>query len=182
MRRHFPEWPEYNSAETAQTLIHMKTVITQTPIGNLAAEYQGEFVTAMYATPAPVAAAQEPFAREIETQLQAWFAGRLLQFELPFLFLDATDFQLRVWDQITRIRFGATQTYGEIADRIRTGPRAVGNACRRNRLLLIVPCHRVVAVAGLGGFMGDADGSLVRRKQWLLEHERKYRQGANRTH
>jgi len=50
----------------------------------------------------------------------------------------------------------------------------VGNACRRNHLLLIVPCHRVVSKSGLGGFMGDSDGSLVKRKQWLLNHELAY--------
>ena len=155
----------------------MEKMITKTPIGNLAVEYEGDFVTGVHATQTRTAVAKEPFAREVQEQLQAWFAGRLQKFEIPFLFPEATDFQVRVWDQITKIPFGTTQTYGEIARKIRSGPRAVGNACRRNRLLLIVPCHRVVGVTGLGGFMGDADGSLVRRKQWLLDHERKYRHG-----
>jgi len=152
----------------------MTTVVTQTPIGNLAVDYAGDLVTAVYSTSAQVTASEEAFANEIRNQLRAWFAGRLQQFELPYVFPDATDFQVRVWDQVARIRFGATRTYGEIAKSIRSGPRAVGNACRCNRLLLIVPCHRVVGVAGLGGFMGDADGSLVKRKQWLLQHEQRY--------
>ena len=97
------------------------------------------------------------------------------KFEIPFLFADGTDYQARVWDQIRKIPYGATQTYGEIAKIIKSGPRAVGNACRCNNLLLIVPCHRVVSATGLGGFMGDSDGSLVKRKQWLLKHELEYR-------
>ena len=153
----------------------MSILVTQTPIGNLAVEIEGEFVTAVYSTPAPVSKAKEPFAREVQAQLQAWFSGNLMHLEIPYLYPDATDFQIRVWEQISKIEFGATRTYGDLARKIRSGPRAVGNACRRNRLLLIVPCHRVVAVTGLGGFMGDIDGSLVRRKEWLLEHERKHR-------
>ena len=153
----------------------MSILVTQTPIGNLAVEIEGEFVTSVYSTPAPASKAEEPFAREVQAQLQAWFSGSLTHFEIPYLYPDATDFQVRVWEQISKIEFGATRTYGELAGEIRSGARAVGNACRRNRLLLIVPCHRVVAVTGLGGFMGDSDGSLVRRKEWLLEHERKYR-------
>jgi len=116
---------------------------------------------------------KDPFAVEIQKQFIAYFSGDLKEFNLPFLFKQGTDYQLRVWDQIRKISFGSTKTYGEIAKKIKSGPRAVGNACRRNQLLLIVPCHRVVSVAGLGGFMGDADGSLVQRKKWLLEHEQK---------
>ncbi|MXY14957.1 MAG: methylated-DNA--[protein]-cysteine S-methyltransferase [Proteobacteria bacterium] len=157
-----------------KSAIPMRKTILATPIGNLVVEYEGDFVLAVRATDAGVLAARDAFAREAQKQLKAWFAGRLKKFDIPFLFPDATDFQVRVWDQITRIPFGATQTYGEIAREIKSGPRAVGGACRCNDLLLIVPCHRVVAVTGLGGFMGDRDGSLVRRKQWLLEHEQKF--------
>ena len=153
----------------------MNSLIIQTPIGNLAVEYERDFVTAVYSTPASISRAEEPFAREVQAQLKAWFSGKLLRFEIPYLYPDATDFQMRVWDQVTKIEFGTTRTYGELARKIRSGARAVGNACRCNRLLLIVPCHRVVAATGLGGFMGDIDGSLVRRKKWLLEHERKCR-------
>ena len=85
---------------------------------------------------------------------------------------------MRVWEQIRKIPYGETRTYGEIAADIKSGPRAVGGACGANRLLLIVPCHRVVGATGLGGFMRDADGSLVRRKQWLLGHEQKHRSPA----
>ena len=151
----------------------MDRVIVKTPIGKIAVSYEGDFVTEVQqvAGQTKVKLNKTPFAIEVKKQLNAYFSGDLKEFNLPFLFKQGTDYQLKVWDQIRKISFGKTNTYGEIAKKIKSGPRAVGNACRRNQLLLLVPCHRVVSVSGLGGFMGDADGSLVRRKQWLLNHE-----------
>lgn len=151
----------------------MAQIIIKTPIGKIAVDYEGDFVTEVQQVADQVRAVskKDPFAIEIQKQFSDYFSGELKEFNLPFLFKQGTDYQLRVWDQIRKISFGSTITYGEIAKKIKSGPRAVGNACRRNQLLLLVPCHRVVSAAGLGGFMGDADGSLVQRKQWLLEHE-----------
>ncbi|MFK7816697.1 MAG: methylated-DNA--[protein]-cysteine S-methyltransferase [Gammaproteobacteria bacterium] len=151
----------------------MAHIIVKTPIGKIAVDYQDDFVTGVQQVADQVRAVskKDPFVIEIQKQFSAYFSGELKEFNLPFLFKQGTDYQLRVWDQIRKISFGSTITYGEIAKKIKSGPRAVGNACRRNQLLLLVPCHRVVSAAGLGGFMGDSDGSLVQRKQWLLEHE-----------
>jgi len=151
----------------------MDQIIVSTPIGKIAVDYQSDFVTEVHQVSDNTRAVskKDPFAIEIKKQFKAYFTGELKEFNLPFLFKQGTDYQVKVWDQIRKISFGNTQTYGEIAKTIKSGPRAVGNACRRNQLLLLVPCHRVVSAAGLGGFMGDADGSLVRRKQWLLKHE-----------
>ncbi len=158
----------------------MNQMITATPIGKLAVKYESDFLIEVQQVASQTRAtlSNDFFAKEMQKQLHAYFAGDLQTFDIQFLFANATDFQLRVWEQIRKIPFGATQTYGEIAKKIKSGPRAVGNACRSNRLLLIVPCHRVVSVSGIGGFMGDADGSLVRRKQWLLNHEQQYLQAA----
>lgn len=155
----------------------MNQIIIVTPIGKLAIKYSSDFILAIHqvATQARASLTTDLFAKEIQKQLQAYFMGDLQKFEIPFVFEKSTDFQVRVWDQIRNIPFGDTQTYGEIAKKIKSGPRAIGNACRRNKLLLVVPCHRVVSAAGLGGFMGDAGGNLVRRKQWLLNHEKEYR-------
>ncbi len=158
----------------------MNQMITATPIGKLAVKYESDFVIEVQhiASQTRATLSNDFFAKEMQKQLQAYFAGDLQKFDIQFLFANATDFQVLVWEQIRKIPFGATQTYGEIAKKIKSGPRAVGNACRRNKLLLIVPCHRVVSVSGIGGFMGDADGSLVRRKRWLLNHEQRYLQAA----
>lgn len=155
----------------------MRQLITATPIGKLAVTYASDLVLAVQPLiSSPCATSnKEYFAREIDRQLQAYFAGDLQKFDIPFLFANGTDFQVRVWQQISNVPFGSTQTYGQIASNVNSAPRAVGNACRRNRLLLIIPCHRVVSINGPGGFMGDTDGSLVSRKQWLLNHEQAHR-------
>jgi methylated-DNA-[protein]-cysteine S-methyltransferase len=93
-----------------------------------------------------------------------------LKFDLE-LSLEGTPFQRRVWQALQGIPSGTTMTYGELADKIGSGARAVGNACRANPCPLIVPCHRVVAVKGLGGFAGQMGGEKLQIKRWLLRHE-----------
>jgi len=83
---------------------------------------------------------------------------------------DGTAFQKKVWLAIAAIPCGQTRTYSELAQQIGSGPRAVANACGANRLPLLIPCHRVVAKSGLGGFMQGAHNGLL-IKQWLLQHE-----------
>lgn len=81
-----------------------------------------------------------------------------------------TAFQQRVWQAIAAIPAGQVRTYGQLAREIGSGPRAVANACGANHLPLVVPCHRVVAQNGLGGFMQGMQNGL-NIKRWLLKHE-----------
>ena len=81
-----------------------------------------------------------------------------------------TDFQQHVWQAIAAIPLGQVATYGQIASQIGSGPRAVANACGANNIPLIIPCHRVVAQNGIGGFMQGKENGLV-IKRWLLAHE-----------
>ena len=85
--------------------------------------------------------------------------------------LNVTPFQGRVLKQLQKIPYGETRTYGEIAKILKTSPRAVGNACRNNPLPLIIPCHRVVAVNGIGGYDGARSGYLLGIKRKLLKSE-----------
>ncbi len=85
--------------------------------------------------------------------------------------LSGTAFQCRVWRALRRIPAGKTMTYGGMAERLGTSARAVGNACRHNPVPIVVPCHRVVARHGPGGFAGDRQGRLVQIKQQLLYAE-----------
>jgi methylated-DNA-[protein]-cysteine S-methyltransferase len=78
-----------------------------------------------------------------------------------------------VWQALRRIPGGSTQSYGELARQLHTAPRAVGQACGANPIPVIIPCHRVLARNGLGGFMSSAGGDSLAIKRWLLEHERR---------
>ena len=111
------------------------------------------------------------FERRICRQLRAYFSNPRISFDAPLL-LGGTPFQQRVWKMLRRIPAGRVLSYGELASRLHTSPRAVGNACRANRIPIIIPCHRVVAANGAGGFMGKKSGNALRLKRWLLEHER----------
>ncbi len=83
-----------------------------------------------------------------------------------------TEHQRAVWNRISAIPSGGTRTYGDLGEALGSSARAVGNACRANPVPLLVPCHRVVARSGLGGFAGDTSGRLRDIKGWLLHHER----------
>ena len=89
----------------------------------------------------------------------------------PTLAPQGTEFQRRVWDALLEIPPGQTRTYGELARDLRSSPRAVGGACRRNPIPLLIPCHRVVAANGVGGFAGQTSGRWMDIKRWLLSHE-----------
>ncbi len=86
--------------------------------------------------------------------------------------LKGTAFQKRVWQALCNIPPGTTKTYGELAKELHTSPRAIGNACRKNPLPIIIPCHRVVAKNSLGGYAGARTGELIEFKKWLLENEK----------
>jgi len=85
--------------------------------------------------------------------------------------LNVTPFQARVLEQLQKIPYGETRTYGEIAKILKTSPRAVGNACRNNPLPIIFPCHRVLAANGIGGYDGATSGRLLSIKKRLLKKE-----------
>lgn len=89
----------------------------------------------------------------------------------PVLTGRGTAFQVRVWRELRRIQPGRVQSYGDLARHLNTSPRAVGGACRANPLPLLVPCHRVVAHHGIGGFSGARGGRWLEIKRWLLAHE-----------
>ena len=88
------------------------------------------------------------------------------------MLLSGTDFQRRVWQALSDIQPGAPLTYGQLAEKLGTAPRAVGGACGANPIPVIVPCHRVVSASGLGGFMRTRYLGPLNIKSWLLAHER----------
>jgi methylated-DNA-[protein]-cysteine S-methyltransferase len=88
------------------------------------------------------------------------------------LSVEGTLHQMAVWRAMQRIPRGETRTYGELARAIKSAPRAVGQACGKNPVPIIIPCHRIVGSTGMGGFMGQQSGEPIKIKQWLLAHER----------
>lgn len=93
-------------------------------------------------------------------------------FSLP-LAAAGSPFQKRVWEAICSIPRGSVRTYGELARHLASAPRAVGQACGANWFPLVIPCHRVTAAKGLGGFANhdEQNGFHLGVKRWLLAHE-----------
>jgi methylated-DNA-[protein]-cysteine S-methyltransferase len=108
-----------------------------------------------------------PELERVRDELDEYLAGRLHEFGVPF-HIRATRFQFKIYEAVSAIPYGSTATYREVAERVGSpgAARAVGAACAANPIPLIIPCHRVAAASGLGGYAG---GPALKRK--LLEHE-----------
>jgi methylated-DNA-[protein]-cysteine S-methyltransferase len=109
--------------------------------------------------------------------LERYFSDPGYVFDLPLNQVGTTH-QLKVWHALSQLPVGLTATYGQLARQLNSSPRAVGQACGANPLPIIVPCHRVVAAHGRGGFMHATEGAPLDYKAWLLSHESHLRQGA----
>ncbi len=147
------------------------------PIGRLLLTSDGEALTALHlpeergepaAGPPATARRDDGAFREARKQLESYFAGELLTFELT-LRPAGTAFQRLAWDELLRIPFGTSISYAEQARRIgRSGAaRAVGAANGRNPIAIVIPCHRVI---GANGSLTGYGGGLA-LKEWLLRHE-----------
>ncbi len=106
--------------------------------------------------------------KEAWKQLNAYLAGRLKKFDLPLL-IQGTYFQKRVWQFMQTIPYGDTMSYGEVAHHLSSGPRAVGGACGKNHIPIIIPCHRILAAnQKIGGFTSPG-GTETKRFLLALE-------------
>jgi methylated-DNA-[protein]-cysteine S-methyltransferase len=115
-------------------------------------------------------APKDRLAREACAQVERYLADSAYRLELPLKPV-GTRYQRRVWEKIAGIPAGRVLSYGEVAKDLRSGPRAVGQACGANFFPLAIPCHRVVATGGIGGFARGDDGFHLAVKRWLLAHE-----------
>lgn len=156
----------------------------KTPLGDMVALAQGEYLCGLWFVGQKHEPAGEgdwlhepeyPLFAELRRQLEAYFGGRLREFDLP-LAPEGTPFQLTVWELLRTIPHGMTTTYGALAGRLAqqregrtTSARAVGSAVGRNPISIIIPCHRVVGADGsLTGYAGG-----LQRKTALLAMERR---------
>ncbi|MFZ3041954.1 MAG: methylated-DNA--[protein]-cysteine S-methyltransferase [Thiobacillus sp.] len=120
----------------------------------------------------PASTRLDACARQLAGELDAYWGNPAHPFDVLFL-PTGTPFQLRVWRALMAIPAGQPTTYGVLAKQLGTAPRAVGQACGANPLPILIPCHRVLAANGLGGFMHSSSGTPLDVKNWLLAHERR---------
>ena len=142
----------------------------QTPIGGVRVTVNdaGAVVSVAFVDDEPADGDQGGSAAAVAHQLEEYFVGSRTIFDLTVA-PDGTDFEKRVWKDLVKIPFGATDTYGAIANRLDDpgASRAVGVANARNPVAIIIPCHRVIGSSGdLTGYAGG-----LWRKKWLLGHE-----------
>ena len=119
---------------------------------------------------APLSSPRTSLGEKAARQLEAYLADPDAKFALPLL-IEGTPFQKRLWAALCDIPRGKTLTYGALAKQLGGEARAVGQACGDNRLPIVIPCHRVVAANGIGGFAHATGGYLLEAKRWLLAHE-----------
>jgi len=126
---------------------HQYSFVINSPLGRLGVQTVNNKVHRLdyLAGSARLRAASGDFDRKVETELENYFDNPAVNFSLP-------------------VELAGTPCLG-------SGARAVGNACRHNPVSIIVPCHRVVAAHGIGGYSGSTSGPLLDRKCWLLQHE-----------
>lgn len=126
------------------------------------------------ATTHAVRAPSSPTAARAIADIERYLADPAHRFGVA-LKPHGTPFQQRVWQAILDIPSGESRTYGELAQKLVSAPRAVGQACGSNPIALIIPCHRVTGSRGdLGGFMHSTASDPLRIKRWLLAHERRF--------
>ncbi len=147
---------------TTATPVPTFTLPLDTPVGRLVLESAGDVLIGIWLpSPSKAASPREaghdapPVLKDTATQLYEYFARERTVFDVP-MELDGTAFQQEVWRELSRIPYGETISYGELARRVGRpkGSRAVGQANGRNPIPIIVPCHRVLASGGIGGYGG----------------------------
>src|SRR5437016_7044234 len=132
-------------------------------IGDLTIEEQDDAIIAINWANRP-AGNGSPLLAEAARQLAAYFDGKLSHFDLP-LAPAGSPFERSVWAAMQAIPFGQTRCYGDLAHTVGSAPRAVGRACGKNPIPIVIPCHRVLAKGGMGGYSGE--GGLVTKQRLL---------------
>ena len=150
----------------------MFDVIVEFPKMKVGVATRDERVTEIRFLPpsTPIQKAKNLLAERAAQQLERYRENPDTKFDLPVV-IEGSELQRGVWDAMCAIPRGSTRTYGELARELGADARAIGQACGDNRLPLVIPCHRIVAADGLGGFGHATGGYLLEVKRWLLMHE-----------
>ena len=159
------------NADGQRYVCPMSICYVQTPVGRLALEADHDAVTGVRWASAGERTRDNKASLVLEEavrQLERYFARRLKRFDLP-LNAHGTEFQHRVWAMMREIPYGETATYGGMAVALGSGPRAIGMACGRNPIPIIVPCHRVLGSGGKEGGFSGGRGLPTKRQLLALE-------------
>jgi methylated-DNA-[protein]-cysteine S-methyltransferase len=153
----------------------MYTSYISSPVGNLKLQCSDEGITAVNFWEEESATSDvHPLLSRCQQELEDYFSGQRSVFSVP-LQLNGTAFQTRVWSALQDIPYGKTVSYMALSKKLGDvkAIRAVGTANGRNKIAIIIPCHRVIGSnSSLTGYAGG-----LWRKQWLLEHEAKFYSG-----
>ena len=150
----------------------MYDVVVEFPKFKVGVKTQGDRVVEIRYLPlgTPAAPGETPLAKKAAEQLERYRDDPDAAFDLPLL-IEGSELQRGVWDAMCAIPRGKTRTYGELAKELGADARAIGQCCGDNKLPIVIPCHRVVAADGIGGFGHATGGYLLEAKRWLLMHE-----------
>lgn len=149
----------------------MPRLSLDSPVGRLTLIEENGFITGLIWGGKAEPSQPTDLLNRAKRELVAYFAGKRIEFDVPVK-PDGSPSELAVWRVMAAIPYGQTRTYGEIAKETGVNARAVGQACGRNPIPILLPCHRVVGASGLGGFSapGGADwkGKLLVLERALL--------------
>lgn len=154
--------------------MHAYDAILSAPMCSLGVCFSGDALTRLDFLPIHASGSERTHdarARQLARELDAYWDNPTHPFDVASA-PQGTPFQLRVWHALKQIPAGHPVTYGALAKQLGTAARAVGQACGSNPLPILIPCHRVVAASGMGGFMHASSGAPLDVKTWLLAHER----------
>lgn len=146
-------------------MVNIEASCFSTPIGELCGIVRGNVVLYLHRPLLLSGVTRGEFAERLKREIEEYFSGRRKSFSFRPL-IRGSALRKKVFEEVLRIPYGSTITYGELAARVGSSPRAVGRVLSENRILLVIPCHRVVASKGVGGY---ALG--VEAKKYLLRLE-----------
>lgn len=143
----------------------MPRLSLDSPVGRLTLFEEDGFITGLIWGGRAAASQPTELLNRAKREVTAYFAGKRTEFDLPVK-PDGSESELKVWRAMAAIPYGETRTYGEIAKDVGVNARAVGQACGRNPIPILLPCHRVVGANGLGGF--SAPGGVAWKGKLLV--------------
>jgi methylated-DNA-[protein]-cysteine S-methyltransferase len=148
------------------------SAIIDSPVGKLGIQTAGQYLRRIdfLSENVRVRSPENELAAAVVSQLAQYFENPMFAFAIA-CDMNGTAYQRRVWKRLKAINAGHCMTYTDVAKKLHSGARAVGGACRSNPIPIIVPCHRVISKAGIGGYDGDWGAGKVNIKKWLLKHE-----------